>query len=140
MTEKHEPRWDRDIARGAQAELFVDDLVKMLKKGTGQIEIKRDAWWPHTSRLFVELECFRKGEWRPSGLTTTGAKIWLFVAPHGFFFGIATDHLRAAVDYAVKRDVRNGNAQCETGSHPTRGVYVYNKDYLDTRDMSLDEH
>ncbi len=137
---KYEPRWDRDLDRGQQAEMFVERLVAMLRQGNGQIETKRDAWWPLRRRLYVEHWCKRNGVYQASGLQTTGALIWLFLAPQEFGFLIPTDHLRRAVAFSIERDPRNGNAYCDTGSHPTKGVYIYEHDIFESRDKTRDEH
>ena len=59
MTEGYQPHWDRDLARGKQGEMFVDDVLKAIQEQ--RAEIKRDAWWPITNRLYVETHCRKRG-------------------------------------------------------------------------------
>jgi len=138
VTDGYQPHWDRDLARGKQGEFFVDDIVRAICEQ--RAEIKRDAWWPITGRLYVETQCFRRGKWMDSGLTSTQALVFIFVGgAHDFLLAIKTEHLRRAVTHALNRDKRNA-AQVTNGSHPTRGVYVYWHDIAQTRDKELDEH
>jgi hypothetical protein len=141
MTGAYEPRWDRDLERGRQGEMFARRIAEMSRNGSATVEVKTDAWWLKTGRFYVELECLRRGVWRPSGLQTTEALFWTFVAgKHEVEMTLATEHLRRAVAHAVKRHPGNGDARCANGSHPTRGAYVYLVDIAQTRDEGLDEH
>lgn len=135
----YQPHWDRDLARGKQGELFVDDIVKAVCNQ--RVEIKRDAWWPISGRLYVETQCMRHGKWVASGISTTQALVYVFVAgPHDYMIAVKTEHLRRAAAFAVARDPRNGQAAETNGTHPTKGVYVYWHDIVQSRDKSLDEH
>jgi hypothetical protein len=139
MIERYQPHWDRDLARGKQAEFWVADIVKAFCEQ--RVEIKRDAWWPITRRIYVETHCVRSGEWCDSGINDTASPVWAFVAGgHPFMLVLTIEHLRRATALAVARDPRNGEAEEKDGSHPTRGVFVYEKDIMDARDVSLDEH
>lgn len=133
--------FDIDMARGAQGELLVLDICKMLAAGNGNIEVKRDAWFVHSQRFYVERECQgRDGVWRKSGIDVTKAKLWAFVM--GAHPGIAifeTAWLRRAMELAAK-DERNRKAECAYGKNPTRGIYVYISHLIKTREPSLDEH
>lgn len=143
MTAGYEPRWDRDLERGKQGEMFAHRIAMMSRDGSSTVEVKTDAWWLKTQRFYVELECYHasKGQWRPSGLATTEALYWTFVAgKHEVEMTLATAHLRRAVKYAAERHSNNSKAECAKGSHPTRGVYVYLYDIAHTRDEGLDEH
>jgi hypothetical protein len=137
---KYEPRWDIDVARGQQGEMFVNNLIGMLKLGNGQIEVKRDAWWPIKRRIYVERYCKKGGVFVPSGIMTTRALFWFFVAPQNFGFIIPTDHLLRAAEFSSSRDRRNTEAECMNGSHPTKGVFIYEYDIMETRDRTRDEH
>lgn len=137
----YEPRWDRDLERGKQGEMFAHRIATMSRDGSGTVEVKTDAWWIKTQRFYVELECWRHGVWSPSGLATTEALYWTFVAgKHEVEMTLATAHLRRAVAFARERHPDNSKAECNSGSHPTRGVYVYLYDIAHTRDEGLDEH
>jgi hypothetical protein len=141
MTAAYEPRWDRDLERGKQGEMFAHRIALTSRDGSAPIEVKTDAWWLQTQRIYVELECFRQGKWRPSGLATTESLYWTTVAgKHELEMTIATAWLRRAVAHAAARHPDNSKAECRRGSHPTRGVYVYFHDIVQTRDEALDEH
>lgn len=139
----YDPRlshFDLDFRRGAQGELIVMDICRMLAEGSGSIEVKRDSWYVHSRRLYVEHECRgRDGIWRPSGIETTKATFWAFVAgDHPFVQILPTDWLKRARDLAAA-DNRN-HRSCDYGENPTRGVFVYLNHILSTRDQARDEH
>ena len=123
--------FDLDIRRGKNGELFVDDIRAMLADGTGTIEVKSDHKFVETNRLYIELECRgRDGQWYPSGLQVTKAKLWAFVLgrqkpdkllPCAII--VETEWLRRAVAEAAKHP---GNlSSCDYGENPTRGVCIY---------------
>lgn len=134
--------FDLDFARGAQGQLFVDNITKMLGDGSGRIEVKTDAWYVKSRRLFVELECQgRDGVWRLSGLNTTKALIWAYVlGKHELAIFIETEWLRKAVGKASQDKRNTESAKCSYGENHSRGCYVYLDHILNTRDMSRDEH
>lgn len=111
----YDPRFDLDLAYGQQGELFVADIRDGLRDGT--VEVKRDGQFARTGNLYVEFECLRQGRYRPSGLTTTEAKVWVFVlGDTPACLCIATELLRAWVRLEGFPVV-----DCARGSHPTRG-------------------
>lgn len=132
-------RFDLDKKRGATAELWVDDIRKALAEESATIEVKRDAWFPKTGRLYIETECrWRDGAWHPSGINTTEADLWFFVfGAHPGGLVVATKWLKCAV--VIARKYRN-EASCDYGDNPTRGVYVYPNHILQARDLTKDEH
>jgi hypothetical protein len=138
--------FDIDLKRGAQAELLVTDICRMLADGKGTIEVKRDAWYPMTGRYYVERECRgHDGVWRPSGIQVTRATFWGFVyGGHPAMMIVLTDWLKRAVLLAIDPllggHTKNNEATCDYGKNPTRGVYVYERHILKARDLSLDEH
>lgn len=135
---EYEPRWDRDAEYGSQGEMLWDAFVAMITNKSAEVEVKRDAWWPVTGRLYVETECLRAQGWAPSGIATSRARIWAFIGgSHPLIVAVGTQWLRAAVDKAKTHPANN--AKCDRGSHPTRGFYVYWPHIFDTRDKSLDE-
>lgn len=122
--------FDIDMKRGRNGELFVDDIIKMLAEGSGQIEVKNDRRFIDTYRYYVEYACRgRDGIWRPSGIRVTTAKFWAIVwgeqKPDRLLpavFIIETDWLKRAVRSAYKDE----NQRLETiyGENPTKGVGV----------------
>jgi hypothetical protein len=139
------PDWDRDVERGSQGELYWDAIVKVIANRSAEVEVKRDSWWPITGRLYVELEAYgwdrdaRENRFKPSGLSITKAKLWVFVAgKHPRVSVIETDWLRRAVAEAKKFQTIHTVGQ--DGDHPTRGYYVYENFLMASRDTSLDEH
>jgi hypothetical protein len=132
--------FDLDLKRGAQGEFFVQDVAEMLADGSGRTEVKTDAWFVHSNRLYIEHECQgRDGQWRPSGIAVTKSKLWAFrLGKHSALFVFDTDWLRRAYELA-KSDARN-LTKCSYGENPTRGVYVYLNHLMKTRDTSKDEH
>jgi hypothetical protein len=133
--------FDLDRERGEQGELFVRNVRKAFAEN-GRVETKTDAWAIKTGRIYVELECRgRNGTWYPSGLATTRAELWAFVlGKHPGMYVVETAWLKRAVPAAIARDKRNAEAKCKYGENPTRGVYVYPIDFLNTRNVSQDEH
>ena len=115
LTEGYEPRFDLDLAYGQQGELFVADIRDGLRDGT--VEVKRDAQFSRTGNLYVEYECLRQGRYQPSGLTTTEAKVWVFV------LGDTPACICLATDLLRQWTAQDGFpvAECRVGSHPTRG-------------------
>jgi len=119
-----QPDWDIDVKAGAQAELWVHDVCKMMAKGSGEIEVKAPKPFLHFGSPYVEYECRgRDGKWRPSGIATTKAKAWVFT--FGSLLGgwiIETRWLKRAAREAFRNPA---NRREETdGSNPTRGVVV----------------
>lgn len=109
-----QPDWDHDFRRGQQGELFVAEIVRGLKDGT--VETKTDDRAIDTGNLYIEAECLRQGEYRPSGINDTKAEVWMFVIG-SFAVTVPTVHLRRWADRCRK-------ASCDAGSHPTRGYLL----------------
>jgi len=141
----YDPRlshFDLDMARGSQGELFVKDLQRMLAEKTGQIEVKTDAWFVHTNRLYIERECLhRDGVWRKSGIDVTKAKLWAFVlGKHPGALIFETEWIRRAMVISASDSPKNLEAKCTYGQNPTRGVYVYVSQIIRARELGLDEN
>ena len=115
------------------------DIVAALTEQ--RAEIKTDAWWPKTGRMYVETECMKAdGKWHPSGINKTEARVFVFVAgKHPWMLAIATESLRRAAAHALARHPGNGASQ-PRGRYKTKGVFVYWHDIINSRDESLDEH
>lgn len=119
----YEPRFDIDLAVGAQAEMFVVNIIKSLGAGSGAIEVKYDARYQDTGKVYVEYQCRKRGKWTPSGIATTTADFWAFVlGMDAFLFIVATDKLK---DAARRKWAHPHNRkELAKGSHPTRGVVM----------------
>lgn len=116
----YQPDFDIDLAVGAQAELFVANLIDSLAT-RGTVEVKYDAKYLDTGNVYVEYQCMKHGVWRNSGISTTKAAFWAFVlGMDTFCFVIATDTLRDA----VKERWQSGRRELTRGSHPTKGVVL----------------
>ena len=122
-----EPRFDLDFQRGRQAELWVgDDIREALI--ADRIEVKRDDLARRTGNIYVEYECLRRGQWRPSGIQTTESQLWIFVIEMGKLAIVI--ELEKLKDAARKAAQNGGKRECLRGSHPTRGVAVPMRDLL----------
>lgn len=115
-----EPRFDIDFKVGQQAEFWVSDIIQAL--ATGRVEVKRDRKYVETGRIYVEFECFRRGEWRPSGISTSESPVWVFVlTDDGLSIIVNAERLKQMVQAA--RD-RKAIGEEKDGSHPTRGALI----------------
>lgn len=133
----YDPRlshFDIDFERGAQGELLVTDIRRMLADGSGTIEVKTDFRFVEFQRFYIERECRgRDGTWRPSGIAVTKATFWAFVlGKHPGIFIFDTDWVKRATEFAAQ-DERN-HASCDYGENPTRGVLVYLNHLMKTRE------
>ncbi len=115
MTERV-PDWDIDYQAGRQGEIYVRRIRESLQKGA--CEVKYDRLTNETGNLYIEYACFRRGEWRDSGIKTTKAPLYIFTFP-GELFAIAveTETLKDLARHCRKAEEKDG-------SHPTRGVLV----------------
>ena len=127
------PDWDIDLPMGAQSELWVSDVRRALaEKGT--IEVKHDKPFLKKQHCYVEYECRgRDGIWRPSGIATTKASLYVFT--FGSLPGaliVETQWLKRAARCAFKRPA--AKAECLRGSNPTHAVLVSLTDLWATKD------
>lgn len=119
--EGYEPRFDLDYKFGEQAQLWVQDICKSLE--TDRIEVKYDAKFTETGHVYVETQCLRRGKYRPSGISITGAEVWVFVFEAGTScVVVATETLKAAC--RTLWSDKSKHAACPRGSHPTKGLRV----------------
>jgi hypothetical protein len=80
--------------------------------------VKRDDKADETGNLYVEIECLgADGRWRASGLATTQASTYVFVAWPSLL-ALPTLVLKGMIRPDLKR------ASCTAGSNPTRGVLL----------------
>jgi hypothetical protein len=119
LAKGYEPDFDIDYQAGAQAELFVADIIDSLTKSGARVEVKRDAKVEQTGNVYLELECLKRGTYVPSGLATTKAEFWAFVLPKNVLIVAPTESVRGlAARYS------NRARECVRGSHPTKGVAI----------------
>jgi len=124
----YEPRFDIDMERGAQGEMFVAGILDALRNGGTRIEVKRDDKSQFTGNVYVEYECMKRGWYVPSGIATTEALIWVFVLEQDqLAVCIATERLKVLARAAIRAG-RVGEER--DGSHPTRGALVRITDLL----------
>jgi len=118
-----EPRWDIDRELGAQSELWVSDVRRALA-GEGTVEVKHDGPSLRNQHFYVEYQCRgRDGIWRPSGIATTKASLYVFTfgaLPGGLV--IETEWLRRAARLAWTKP--SAHAECKRGKNPTRAILV----------------
>jgi hypothetical protein len=125
LVDGYEPDFDIDYEVGHQGELLVLDLISALREG--RVEVKADEMAGETQRIYVEHECYRGGQWQPSGIAVTKADVWATVVSRGFVVAVPTDIMRRVHARAIA-DGRRGD--CRRGSHPTRGALIPFTEFL----------
>lgn len=118
LAEGYEPRFDIDAEVGRQGEIFIENVIDAVQRAS--VEVKTDVQALRTGNFYVEFECRRQGEWKPSGIATTSAELYAFVIGDSAWV-VPTNLLKQ-----LARDRwREGRVkECLRGSHPTRGVIV----------------
>lgn len=114
-----EPRFDRDYAYGVQGELFVDDYIKAIAEKRLRREDKTKT--RHDAAFYVETEQnpWSAGRWRPSGIYTSEADVWVFnVDNTGTLLVVRRDVVLRAVEKARELGVKLSETK---GDNPTRG-------------------
>lgn len=118
----YEPRFDVDVERGKQGEMFVHGIIDALKNGGHRIEVKTDERSRETGNVYVEYECRKRGEYVKSGIATSEAQVWVFVLDQGnVALAISTERLRELARSAFRK---GRIAEERDGSHPTRGALI----------------
>lgn len=124
----NEPRFDIDIERGKQGEMFVHGIIEALKGGGHRVEIKRDDRSQETGNIYVEYMCRKRGRFEWSGIATTEAQIWVYVLEQGHLaVAISTERLKDLARTAIQR---GRVAEERDGSHPTKGAIVPIRDLI----------
>lgn len=116
-----QPDFDIDYADGHQAELFVADVLDSMRDGSS-VEVKRDRRAVETGNVFLEYRCRISGQWVPSGIASTTARLYsIAIAPTV----VVTSSVEAVRSVARKyfADERC-RLECLVGSNPTKGVVV----------------
>ena len=116
-----QPDFDIDYADGYHAELFVADVLDSLRDGSN-IEVKRDRMAVSTGNVFLEYRCRISGQWVPSGIASTTARLFsIAIAPTV----VVTSSVEAVRVIARKyfADERH-RRECVLGGNPTKGIVV----------------
>lgn len=123
LSEGYRPEFDIDLRRGKAGEQLVANFVKGFLDGT--IEVKADAKYLDTQRIYIEYECRRRDGWQPSGIATTKADYWALVLGEAVVIGIPTPIVVRCYEKALAADARYGHrVEEKDGSHPTRCVAI----------------
>lgn len=123
----YRPEFDIDLARGVQAERYVQDIRDAFT--TQRVEVKRDDRAFETGNLYIEYECrHRDGVWRPSGIAASTALVWAFVIGR-LVIAAPTLEVRelAREQYRVHPERRK---LMDVGSNPTRGMVIPTREYV----------
>ena len=126
LTPGYEPSFDIDLEVGRQGELYVVDVAQMLADGTGRVEVKVDEQAARTGNVYVEYQCLRGGEWRPSGIATTSAHLWAFVIAGRVMVVAPTECVRSV----ARSHFPSRRKQMDRGSHPTRGLVIPTQTFI----------
>ncbi len=125
-----EPRWDICYEVGTQAELWVSDIRKSLQSGTIEVKYDRRACEDRpTGNVYVEYACKKRGgKYKPSGIATTEAQLWVFVLRESeLAIVVSTERLK---ELARKARDENQKASQDRGSYMSLGVYLRIKDIV----------
>lgn len=113
--------FDLDLAVGHEGEEYVKELLT----GGRTIEVKKDLRWKETGNVYVETVCWshNKGEWYPSGLSTTKAAYWAFVL-ESMVVIVPTESLKQTVT------VRGRAINCNIQPNPSKGYLIKIEDLI----------
>jgi len=115
--------FDLDLSVGHEGEALVQELLT----GGQTVEVKRDLRWKETGNVYIETICWshNKGEWYPSGLSTSKAAYWAFVLEANVFIvPIAT--LKETVT------TRGRAINCNIQPNPSKGYLIKIEDIINT--------
>jgi len=115
--------FDLDLSVGHEGEALVQELLT----GGQTVEVKRDLRWKETGNVYIETVCWshNKGEWYPSGLSTSKAAYWAFVLETNVFL-VPTDLLKQTVA------TRGRAINCNIQPNPSKGYLIKIEDILNT--------
>lgn len=121
------PEWDIDLAYGEDGERVVREfLAGMLgysaRPGHLTVEVKSDARYLDTQKLYIEYECLKQGAWEPSGIAVTKADYWAFVVGETVILALPTPVVRACYEKALAYPWYIKSER--DGTHPTKGVAI----------------
>lgn len=110
-----QPKWDIDLAFGEEGERQVADMLGL---GAEKLEVKRDALFHRTGKVYIEVsqDPGGQGYYKPSGIHVTEADYWVFVCGEAVTF-IPTQVLRDYVAAQTDKP-RDGGM---SGDNPTKG-------------------
>jgi len=111
----YEPRFDIDLKRGKVGEEKALDILDALSES--RIEVKTDYGVWKTGNFYIEYEKQdRKGDWVPSGITTTEADYWAFAFKDGAIF-VETSRLKQL----TAKHIEEGNIGFRPGNSNSAG-------------------
>lgn len=115
--------FDLDLSVGHEGE----SLVKELLTGGETVEVKRDLRWKETGNVYIETVCWshNKGEWYPSGLSTTKAAYWAFVLETCVYL-VPTEILKQTVT------TRGRAINCNIQPNPSKGYLIKIEDIINS--------
>jgi len=119
MTEA-EPRWDRDLEYGRQAELRVGEILEWIAQRNGRVEFKRKRRLD--LQLYIETHCDkgRTGTYQKSGINMTEADFYAYVfGDSEICLWLPVPLLREAIQHRTARLVEEKDGSC-----PTKGILV----------------
>jgi len=116
------PDWDRDVEYGERMELEIEGLLSIIRNGGYRQETKADRF--ANGHMFLEWEHDpgRRGRWRPSGLQTTKAELWVYAHGVDVVEVWRTERLRGIVSALIESSPRRLIVGGAAGDCPTRGV------------------
>ncbi len=117
----YKPNFDLDLRYGQDGERQVSTFLHGLCDGT--IEVKRDAKYMQTGKVYIEYECLRSDGWKPSGISATTSAYWTILIAESVVIAIPTEIVRRCYLKALDPDLRYTREERD-GSHPTRGVAI----------------
>lgn len=118
--------FEDDVAWGGEAERLFGEVLLLPFES---VEVKRDGRAHETGNLFIEAE--QGSPWRPSGLSVTKARLWVFVLASGTMIVETPERLRELTAglplVEQKRD----------GLTPARGFVLPIRDLLRVQKISF---
>ena len=112
----YQPDFDIDYEVGAQAELFVRDIIAAL--GTERVEIKNDVAARKYRSVYLETEChYPRAGWKATGINGTKAELWCHVLEGSIA-------IIAPLGLWQEAALRGQRKECIRGDHPTKGVRI----------------
>ena len=126
LSEGYKPEWDIDLKYGQKGERLVRDfLVGMLGEEPGRltVEVKTDAKYLVSGRVYMEYQCRKRDGWRNSGILASDADYWSFVIGESVVIGVPRTVLLRILERAQDPKLKYLREE-KDGSHPTRGVAI----------------
>lgn len=119
----YNPDWDRDLAFGEAQEVEVEGILSAIRNGGLTYEVKSDRYCNGHWYLEWEQRPVGRDYWKPSGIQTTKADLWVvrFPEPVDALEVWRTSRLRLVAESGRLGRLRDGG---KFGDNPTRGWVV----------------